>query len=83
MSTRCFITYHTMSSAVQYPCRMRASAIFFGIASSNSVRRTLSTAFCASGIFSLEYRLVLDWLVEKVCFEAIDHDGYVHNPRFL
>ena len=53
----CFITYHTISSAVQYPCLMHDSAMVFGIASSNSVRSTLSTAFCASGIFFLSPRI--------------------------
>ena len=40
----CFITYHTISSAVPYPWRIHAPAMDFGITSSNSVRRTLSTA---------------------------------------
>ena len=53
----CFITYHTMSSAVQYPCLMHASDIDFGMASSSSVRSTLSTAFFASGIFFLSPKI--------------------------
>ena len=53
----CFITYQTISSAVQYPCLMQASAMDFGIASSNSVRRTLSTAFFASGMFFLSPKI--------------------------
>ena len=84
----CFMTYHTMSSAVQYPCLTQASAMDFGIASSSSVRSTLSTAFCASGIFFLSpniyiYMQALDWLFEKDCFEAIDHVGLVHDLESL
>ena len=74
----CFMRYQIMSSAVQQPCRIHASAIVLGMASRSSVLKTLSTAVAASGMGSaydlLECMLVRDWLFDLESSDAIDHD---------
>ena len=70
----CFITYHTMSSAVQYPWRMHASGMDLGLHQVTLCEghSQLHCVLLECASCRLRYRLVLDWLSGRECSGAID-----------